>query len=82
MFFADWPMVMFSRLRTSRSSTIRPPWMMPMRRIFELRTATWNRLSGRCLGRHASSSRAIQKGECETLSRILGMKSCFSSCQS
>ncbi|HEY7270397.1 MAG TPA: hypothetical protein VH951_11265, partial [Dehalococcoidia bacterium] len=34
MFFADWPIVMFSRLRTSRSSTIRPPWMMPMRRIF------------------------------------------------
>ena len=25
MFFADWPIVMFSRLRTKRSSTIRPP---------------------------------------------------------
>src|SRR5215831_6035680 len=34
MFFADCPIVMFSRLRTRRSSTMRPPWMMPMRRIF------------------------------------------------
>src|SRR5579871_3551959 len=25
---------MSSRLRTRRSSTMRPPWMMPMRRIF------------------------------------------------
>src|ERR1022692_3601957 len=33
MFFADCPMVMFSRLRTSRSSTMRPPWMIPIRRI-------------------------------------------------
>src|SRR5262245_22984212 len=33
-------MVMLSRLRTSRSSTISPPWMMPMRRIFSLGTAT------------------------------------------
>jgi hypothetical protein len=33
MFLADCPIVMFSRRRTSLSSTIRPPWMMPMRRI-------------------------------------------------
>src|SRR4051794_6911213 len=33
MFRADWPTLMFSRLRTSRSSTMRPPWMIPMRRI-------------------------------------------------
>ena len=36
MFFADCPIVMFSRLRTRRSSTMRPPWMIPMRRIFGL----------------------------------------------
>src|SRR6185436_19129586 len=33
MLRADWPTLMFSRLRTSRSSTMRPPWMIPMRRI-------------------------------------------------
>src|SRR5579862_5615609 len=38
MFFADCPIVMFSRLRTSRSSTMRPPWMMPMRKIFGFET--------------------------------------------
>ncbi len=47
MFFADWPMVMFSRLRTRRSSTMRPPWMMPMRRIFGF-GADPDALSGRC----------------------------------
>src|SRR4051794_36183254 len=30
----DCPMVTLSRLRTRRSSTILPFWMMPMRRIF------------------------------------------------
>src|SRR3954463_7583232 len=30
----DCPMLMLSRLRTRRSSTMRPPWTMPMRMIF------------------------------------------------
>jgi hypothetical protein len=32
----DQPMLMFSRLRISRSSTMRPPWTIPMRmmRVF------------------------------------------------
>src|SRR5881396_2645888 len=60
MFLADWPMVMFSRRRTRRSSTMRPPWMMPMRRILGFAPAAGDmsfRAAADCMAICSSSER-------------------------
>ena len=72
----DCPMVTFSRLRTSRSSTILPFWMMPMRRIFGARVGIFS------VWAMSSTPSIVQNGWCDAACRIFGRKSCFRLSQS